>query len=73
MGDYSAMGANEDVVFALKEGMKEVQSMLIILNMAPFPLSTICRDKKWYTHPWQFENKDPKHMAYELSSNVVCK
>lgn len=72
LGDYSAMGTDEDVVFALKEGLKEVQSMLIILNMAPFPLSTMCRDKTWYTHPWLFENKDPKHMAYKLSSNVVA-
>ncbi len=59
MGNYTLIASNEDVVLALKEGLMEAQTMLRVLNMAPFAQ---CRIKEWFVTPWIIEQSDPKHM-----------
>ena len=43
--DYSKIQENSDIILALKEGLKEAQSMLWVLNMAP---STVVQSKTWF-------------------------
>ena len=37
LGDYSEVSNNEDVILALKEGLREAQRVINCLNMAPNP------------------------------------
>ena len=59
---------DEHVVVALKEGLKEAQAMIRVLNMAP---SSQCTTKKktWFYTPWLLEKSDPKHMAFTPGEN----
>ena len=60
LSDYSLIGSNEDVVLALKEGLKEALAMIRMLNMA---VSLVARNKQWYLEPWVVEGADPKFMS----------
>lgn len=57
--DSSMITRNEDVIKALHEGLKVVQKLLRILNMAP------CQQKMCFNILWVEENKDLKDMALE--------
>jgi hypothetical protein len=59
--DYSQIKEDSDIIEALQAGLKEAQSMLRVLNMAP---SSIARDKHWFLQPWSIEALDPKHWSY---------
>jgi hypothetical protein len=61
LDDYSKIKEDSDLILALKEGLKEAQSMLRGLNMAP---STVAREKKWFLEPWVLEGQDPKYWAF---------
>jgi hypothetical protein len=53
----------------LKEGFKEAQALIRVLNMAP---STIARHKKWFIEPW-IEEDDPKFgFTYKPSKELVA-
>jgi len=69
-GDYSLIPDNDSIVGALREGLKEAQQMMRVLNMAP---SVQCQAKKriWYDKPWVVERSDPKSFAYSPSGRVV--
>jgi hypothetical protein len=64
LGDYSAIGSEDEVIEALKEGLCEAQRQLRILNMAP---SSVARHQEWFNLPWLAEMKDPKSFAYTLT------
>ena len=49
LADYSLIGSDEDVVLALKDGLKEAQAMIRTLNMAPL---SVARNKQWFLEPW---------------------
>jgi hypothetical protein len=70
LGNYSSIENNDMLVMALKEGFKEAQSMLRVLNMAP---TVYARDKRWFTEPWRLERTDGKHMAYVPSQTPVAR
>ena len=55
LGDYSSIASDADVVAALKEGSKEAQKVLRVLNMAP---SVHAREKEWFLKPWNLERLD---------------
>ena len=61
LADYNSSQAKEDIIVPFKEGLKEAQSLLRILNMAP---STIARLKQWFHIPWVLEKSDTKSFAY---------
>jgi hypothetical protein len=61
LGGYLHISDDSNIVNALKEGLKEAQSMLRILYMAP---STVAREKRWFLQPWSIEKQDPKHWSY---------
>ena len=61
LGDYNAIQTDADVVAALKEGMKEAQGLLRVLNMAP---SIAATRKQWFTTPWEVEKNVVKSFAY---------
>jgi hypothetical protein len=54
--DYSGLEGDEGIIFALKEGLKEAQGLIRVLNMAPLACA---RNKKWYLEPWIEEARDP--------------
>jgi hypothetical protein len=54
----------------MKEGFKEAQALIRVLNMAP---STVARHKKWFIEPWVEEANDPKFgFMYKLSKELVA-
>jgi hypothetical protein len=54
----------------LKEGFKEAQALIKVLNMAP---STVARHKKWFIEPWVEEANDPKFgFTYKPSNKPVA-
>jgi hypothetical protein len=54
----------------LKEGFKEAQALIRVLNMAP---STVAKHKKWFIEPWVEEANDPKFgFTYKLSKELVA-
>lgn len=61
-GDYSSIASDAHVVAALKEGLKEAQKVLWVLNLAP---SVHPREKEWFLKPWNLDQLDPKHLAYK--------
>lgn len=61
LGDYSLINDDSKLIDALKEGLREAQSMIRILNMGP---SSVAREKKWFMQPWLVESNDPKYWAY---------
>ena len=61
LGDYLGVMADRDLVVALKEGLKEAQGVLRVVNMAP---SSVASDKTWFQNPWMVEVADVKHWAY---------
>ena len=61
LANFSSLSTNEDIIVALREGLKEAQSLLTTLNMAP---STVAKCKMWFLQPWKVESADPKHWAY---------
>jgi hypothetical protein len=68
--DFSGLATNEDIIGALKEGFKEAQALIRVLNMAP---STIARYKKWFIEPWIEEANDPKFgFTYKPSKELVA-
>jgi hypothetical protein len=48
LGDYSKLSETGELVSVLQEGLREVQSLLRVLNMAP---SIVAREKKWLLQP----------------------
>ena len=54
LGDYSAVSTDEQVITALKEGLKEAQRMFNSLNMAPNPQASV-KNKIWFDIPWVAE------------------
>ena len=54
LGDYSIVATNEEVVKALKEGLKEAQKLINVLKMAPNPQAT-AKNKAWFEKPWTVE------------------
>jgi len=63
--DYSSIFIDKDVVLALKEGLKEAQKMMRILNMAP------SSTKAWFITLWVLEKLDPKYMAFVSGKCLV--
>jgi hypothetical protein len=61
LGDYTNIARDAEIVAALKEGLREAQSLLRSLNMAP---STVARNKTWFLQPWLVETADKHHWAY---------
>jgi hypothetical protein len=57
LADFSGLATDEDIVGALKEGFKEAQALIRVLNMAP---SIVARHKKWFIESWVEEANDPK-------------
>jgi hypothetical protein len=71
LADFNGLATNEDIVGALKEGFKEAQALIRVLNMA---LSTVARHKKWFIEPWVEEANDPKFgFTYKPSKELVAK
>jgi hypothetical protein len=67
--DFSNLATDEDIVGALKEGFKEAQALIGVLNMAP---SFVARHKKWFIEPWIEEINDPKFgFMYKPSKDPV--
>ena len=64
LADYSLVSTNLDVICALKEGLKEAQGMLRILNMAPSNYASAVK-KLWFLTPWKVEKEGPTHLAYQ--------
>jgi hypothetical protein len=70
LADFSGLATDEDIVGALKEGFKEAQALIRVLNMAP---STVARHKKWFIEPWVEEANDPKFgFTYKPSKELVA-
>jgi hypothetical protein len=70
LADFSGLATDEDIVGALKEGFKEAQALIRVLNMAP---STVARHKKWFIEPWVEEANDPKFgFTYKQSKELVA-
>jgi hypothetical protein len=61
LDDYSELTTDDEIILALKEGLKEAQGLLRILNMAPFIV--VC-EKCWFLNPWTVEAEDPSHWSY---------
>jgi hypothetical protein len=57
LADYSELSDHSQLVLALQEGLKEAQSLLRVLNMAP---TIVAREKRWFLKPWKVEREDPK-------------
>lgn len=53
--------ADDSVIDALKQGLREAQRVLTSLNMAP---SREARNRKWFVEPWTVEAQDKAHMGY---------
>jgi hypothetical protein len=70
LGDYSAVSTNDDVVTALKEGLKEAQRMINSLNMAPNPQAT-AKNKIWFDRPWVAEMADKQSFCFAAGSKPV--
>ena len=69
LSDYSQVSTDADVISALKEGLKEAQSVIRILNMAP---STVAKKKDWFLTPWVVEKADFKSFAHVPQRNPVA-
>jgi hypothetical protein len=70
LANFSGLATDEDIVGALKEGFKEAQALIRVLNMVP---STVARYKKWFIEPWVEEANDPKFgFTYKLSKELVA-
>ena len=50
--DYSLLSTNDDVILALKEGLKEAQKLLQVLEMV---LSIVAKNKIWFETPLEVE------------------
>ena len=61
--DYTTIATNDDIVTALKEGLRDVQRMINSLNMAPNPQAS-ARNKVWFQKPWVSERLDKHSFAY---------
>ena len=60
----------EDIVGALKEGFKEAQDLIRVLDMTP---STVARHKKWFIELWVENTNDPKFgFTYKTSKEPVA-
>ena len=68
LGDYSELAKEEDLVVALKEGLKAAQAQLKSLNMAP---SSYAWKKQWFLQPWVVEKLDPKHWTFVATEKTV--
>ena len=79
-GDQLGISIDLEIISALKEGFKEAQAMLRVLNMAPSNQASPAK-KLWFYNPWKLENEDPKHFADQppstpqvgLDGNAECK
>jgi hypothetical protein len=70
LADFSGLTTDEDIVGALKEGFKEAQALIRVLNMAP---STVVRHKKWFIELWVEEANDPKFgFTYKPSKEPIA-
>lgn len=70
LGDYSAVHSNEEVVSALKEGLKDAQQMLNSLNMAPNS-HALASKKVLFEKPWMVERADKQSFAYTPTSKPI--
>ena len=70
LGDYSAVSTDEQVITALKEGLKEAQRMINSLNMAPNPQAS-AKNKIWFDKPWVAEMSDNQSFAFVVGSKPV--
>ena len=61
LSDYTLVATDDNVIDALKAGLKEAQSLLRVLNMAP---AVQCANKTWFLTPWVLEKMDPQNFAY---------
>ena len=66
LSDYTLIDTDDDVIAALQEGLKEVQSILRVLNMSP---SVHCANKVWFMIPWLVEKVDLQNFAYIFLQN----
>lgn len=64
LADYWLIATDMEILVALKEGLKEAQAMLRILNMAPSNQAS-APNKLWFVSPWKLEKQDPSHLAYQ--------
>lgn len=79
LADYSLIATDMDIIAALKEGLKETQTMLRVLNMAPSNQASAA-NRLWFVSPWKLEKHDPSHLAYQpprtlqlgLDGDVEC-
>jgi hypothetical protein len=69
LADYSELSDHSQLVLALHEGLKEAQSLLRMLNMAP---TTVAREKRWFLEPWKVEREDLKFWAYLPAKKVTA-
>jgi hypothetical protein len=69
LADFSGLATDEDIFGALREGFKEAQALIRVLNMAP---STVAKHKKWFIELWVEEANDPKFgFTYKPSKELV--
>jgi hypothetical protein len=54
---FNGIQTDKDIVGALKQGLKEAQGLIQMLDMVP---SNYARQKKWFQEPWMEEVRDPK-------------
>ena len=71
LGDYNTVFTNQDVVTALKEGLREAQCMMNSLNMAPSPQAA-AKNKVWFEKPWSIELGETQSFAFPASSKPTA-
>ncbi|KAL2651525.1 hypothetical protein R1flu_019653 [Riccia fluitans] len=75
LSDFARLATNDQIIKALKIGLKQAQTLLTQLNMS---LHVGMRDKTWWRTPCTLENEleifgrssstqDPKHECFELN------
>jgi hypothetical protein len=70
LGNYSLITTNDDVIAALKEGLKEAQRLLRALNMGPRPGAN-AQSSRWFISPWTCELANPRHFAFVPNKKPV--
>ena len=68
--DYSVISTDENIVVALKEGLKEAQWIINSLNMAPNPQAST-KNKVWFERRWFLELADLQSFAFAATKNPV--
>ena len=70
LGDYSLVSSNNEVVLALKEGLKDAQKMMNSLNMAPSPQAA-AKNRVWFERPWILESADTQSFSFHTTGKPV--